>query len=86
LILESGKITGPWKRVVLMKDFGSQAYFVNIPSKFIRPDGTMWLCYSANWYDKWKKTHTLPVNPPGSGYFMCLQEFRLQLSAPTTTK
>ncbi|MCX6864907.1 MAG: hypothetical protein NTV46_01570, partial [Verrucomicrobia bacterium] len=26
-------------------------YFVNIPSKFISTDGTMWLCYAANWTD-----------------------------------
>ena len=45
-ILESDFITGPWKMVRYLKDFGPQAYFVNIPSKFISEDGrTAWLCY-----------------------------------------
>ena len=48
-ILESDRITGPWKLVVYMRNFGEQAYFANIPSKFISADGrTAWLCYSAN--------------------------------------
>ena len=46
-ILESSEITGPWKLVVYMKDFGEQGYFVNLPSKFISKDGrTAWLSYS----------------------------------------
>ena len=76
-ILESDRITGPWKLVVYMKDFGVQAYFVNIPSKFISRDGrTAWLCYSGNFTNEWLKT-SLPVNPPGSKYGMCLQEIKL---------
>jgi hypothetical protein len=34
-ILESTEITGPWRLVTYMKNFGEQAYFVNFPSKFI---------------------------------------------------
>ena len=34
-ILESDLVTGPWKLVTYLKHFGQQAYFVNIPSKFI---------------------------------------------------
>ena len=30
-ILESDRITGPWKLVTYMRHFGEQAYFVNIP-------------------------------------------------------
>ncbi len=72
-ILEADDLTGPWSLVSYMKDFGQQAYFVNIPSKFIdRNDGlTMWLCYSANFHGGHKSI------PSGSGYRMCLQEFRL---------
>ncbi len=71
-IVESDRITGPWRVVAFMKEFGDQAYFVNIPSKFISPDGrTAWLCYSHGWH---KKDHP---NPPGSRYAMCLYEFRL---------
>ena len=48
-ILESDNVYGPWKMATYLKDFGPQAYFVNIPSKFISEDGkTAWLCYSAN--------------------------------------
>lgn len=74
-MLESDNVTGPWKIITYMKDFGEQAYFVNIPSKFI--DGNkMWLCYSANysnivWAQKFKS------NPPGSKYAMSLQEIEL---------
>ncbi len=34
-ILEADALTGPWRLVVYMKDFGQQAYFLNFPSKFI---------------------------------------------------
>ena len=79
-ILESKQLTGPWKLVVFMENFGEQAYFVNIPSKFISADGgTIWLCYSANFTNgylgtKWKD------NPPGSVYAMCLQEVHLDVT------
>jgi len=38
-ILESEGIIGPLNLLVYWKDFGKQAYFVNIPSKFISKDG-----------------------------------------------
>ena len=48
-VLESEHITGPWKLVTFMKEFGRQGYFPNFPSKFIGADGrTLWLCYAAN--------------------------------------
>jgi hypothetical protein len=53
-ILESEKITGPWKLVTYMKEFGEQGYFLNFPSKFISKDGlTLWLCYSGNFSQGW---------------------------------
>ena len=53
-ILEADRITGPWKLVTYMKDFGEQGYFLNFPSKFISNDGyTLWLCYSANFARNW---------------------------------
>ena len=71
-LLESDHVTGPWKLVTYMKNFGEQAYFVNIPSKFVHGDGrTFWLCYAANFTGGWTS------NPPGSRYGMCLQEVRL---------
>jgi hypothetical protein len=76
-ILEADAVTGPWRLVTYMKDFGEQAYFVNFPSKFISPDGrTLWLCYAANFTNGWLGTR-LRANPPGSRYGMCLQEVRL---------
>ena len=53
--------------------FGPMAYFVNIPSKFISPDGkTFWLSYSANWDDKNRYG-----NPAGSFYSLSLHEVKL---------
>jgi len=76
-IMEADAITGPWRMVTYMKDFGEQGYFLNIPSKFISPDGrTLWLCYSANFSPGWNGVK-LEVNPPGGRYGLCLHEFRI---------
>ncbi|MBI3117283.1 MAG: hypothetical protein HYZ00_01265 [Candidatus Hydrogenedentes bacterium] len=81
-ILEADTITGPWRLVVYMKDFGEQGYFLNFPSKFIRGDGkTLWLCYSANFANNWNGVE-LKVNPPGGRYGLCLHE--VQLLTPDT--
>ena len=80
-ILESDRITGPFNLVQYMHHFGEQAYFVNIPSKFISPDGrTLWLCYAANFAPNWNNMAIKP-NPRGSRYAMCLQQ--LKLLSPT---
>jgi hypothetical protein len=76
-ILESEQITGPWRLVVYMRNFGEQGYFVNIPSKFISQDGrTAWLCYAANFTNGYLHTNYRP-DPPGGRYGMTLQEIRL---------
>jgi len=76
-ILESDQITGPWKLVTYMKNFGEQAYFVNIPSKFISADGrTAWLCYSGNFALDWNG-EKIQSHPPGSHYGLVLQQIRL---------
>jgi hypothetical protein len=76
-ILESDGMTGPWRLVTFMKDFGKQGYFVNFPSKFISPDGrTAWLCYSANFHQGYF-TNRAVADPIGSRYALCLQEVRL---------
>jgi hypothetical protein len=78
-ILESDKLTGPFRLVTYMEHFGPQAYFGNFPSKFINEDGkTLWLCYSAN-YMNWELGGK--PNPEGSKYALCLQEVRLHGSA-----
>jgi hypothetical protein len=76
-VLEADEIAGPWRLAAYFQDFGPQAYFVNIPSKFIGPDGrTAWLSYSAN-FTYAQDDPAYPGNPPGSGYRWCLQEIRL---------
>jgi hypothetical protein len=76
-LLESDRMTGPWKLVSYLKHFGEQAYFVNIPSKFIQTDGhTLWLCYAANFSSGWGGVK-FRSRPPGSRYGMCLQEVNL---------
>jgi hypothetical protein len=76
-ILEADAITGPWRMVTYMKDFGEQAYFLNFPSKFISPDGkSLWLCYSANFSPGWNGAK-LKFNPPGGRYGLCLHEVKL---------
>jgi hypothetical protein len=70
IILEAELPTGPWKLVHYLRKFGPEAYFVNIPSKFIDPSGrSMWLCYSSNWSKK-----LIDGTPYGSRYAMCLHE------------
>ncbi len=76
-ILESGKITGPWKLVTYMKEFGEQGYFLNLPSKFISKDGlTLWLCYSGNFSQGWNNIRFM-AKPPGSRYGLVLQQVKL---------
>jgi hypothetical protein len=83
-ILEADALTGPWRMVVYMKDFGEQGYFLNFPSKFIAKDGkTMWLCYSANFSPGWNGV-ALKFNPPGGRYGLCLHEVRLLGPGDTT--
>jgi hypothetical protein len=76
-ILESDSLTGEWKLVSYLKDFGEQAYFVNIPSKYISRDGeTMWLWYSGNYARGWNGVE-IKVNPPGSHYGLVMHKIRI---------
>lgn len=77
-ILEADAITGPWKMVSYMKDFGEMAYFLNIPSKLISEDGkTMQLCYSTNWINVWQRRNIYEDDPKGGSYSMTLAEIKL---------
>jgi hypothetical protein len=77
-ILEADVITGPWRMVAYLKDFGEQAYFLNFPSKFLSADGkTLWLCYSAN-FSQGVNGMELKFNPPGGRYGLSLHEIQLQ--------
>jgi hypothetical protein len=76
-ILEADMLTGPWRLVAYMKEFGEQGYFLNFPSKFISKDGhTLWLCYSGNFSQGWNNVY-FKANPPGSRYGLVLQEVKL---------
>ncbi|WP_146398994.1 DUF4185 domain-containing protein [Planctomycetes bacterium CA13] len=80
-ILASDRLTGPWKLVAHMKNFGPQAYFLNIPSKFVSDDGkTMWLCYSANYMEGNRRNdpaYVAKTEPAGSAYSLSLHEFKV---------
>jgi hypothetical protein len=76
-ILESDTLTGEWKMIAYMKDFGEQAYFVNIPSKFISKDGkTMWLFYSSN-FAPTANGIKIEANPQGSHYGLVMQKIKI---------
>jgi hypothetical protein len=76
-LLESDRIDGDWKIITYMKHFGEQAYFVNIPTKFIEEDGkTFWLLYSGNYWGE-MNGEKIGVNPPGSHYGMTFQKVEL---------
>jgi hypothetical protein len=76
-LLESPNPTGPWQWVTYLRRFGTQAYFLNFPTRFLANDGsTAWLCYSANHSNRYGGLD-LPADPPGSGYALCLQELEL---------
>jgi GH43 family beta-xylosidase len=76
-LLESDKLTCPWRLVTYLKNFGEQAYFVNFPSKFISADGrTAWLCYSGNFATDWNNQQ-IRFNPPGTRYGLVFQQVRL---------
>jgi hypothetical protein len=71
MLLMADQLTGPWSIATWLGQFGHEAYFLNIPSKFISEDGKcFWLCYSANWSDK-----NAPGHPEGSHYSLSLREF-----------
>ncbi len=76
-LLESDKITGPYRMITYMKNFGVQGYFVTFPSKFVSVDGqTLWLSYSANFYEGYFADRT-KADPQGSRYAWNLREVKL---------
>ena len=77
--LESDNITGPFRYIIYMKQFGPQGYFLNYPSKFLADEVNgsyyeMFLSYSANYINQHQET------PWGSGYHWALQKSRFKLS------
>ena len=73
-ILEADSLTGPWRMVAYMENFGKQGYFLNFPSKFISTDGEKaWLCFSGNFTSGYMHP-AIGVDPAGRRYAMCLME------------
>lgn len=86
-ILEGPSPTGPFSHVAYLRSFGPEAYFLNIPSKFVAAsvqDGFLefWLSYSANFACQGGGCSG-PPNPPVSGYTWVLQKARLAISSPS---
>jgi hypothetical protein len=76
MLLESRRLGGRWRLVHYLPEFGPQAYFAGVPTKFISSDGRrMWLGYSANYANGSGK----PPAPAGSRYAWVLRELELQL-------
>ena len=89
-LLESDNLTGPFRLVVYMAQFGPEGYFVHLPSKFLSASTTTaksengkdavtffdaYLSYSANFAE----SQAAP-DPVGSGYHWSLQPIRFTLS------
>lgn len=84
-ILEADGITGPYKMITYMKDFGTQGYFMTIPSKFIGQDGkSFWLSYSANFSQEYFGDVS-KADPAGSRYAWNLQQVELVDSSQERT-
>lgn len=76
-LLESDQLTGPYKLITFMRNFGRQAYFLHLPSRFIGEGGRLaWLSYSANFNSVYFCDRTL-ADPIGSRYAWNLQQFIL---------
>eukprot|EP00051_Salpingoeca_urceolata_P017548 m.240201 g.240201 ORF g.240201 m.240201 type:complete len:619 (+) comp18986_c1_seq11:169-2025(+) len=85
--LEADSITGPWKYVTYMSEFGPEAYFAHFPTKFLATEANTtsgyydtFLSYSANF-----AFHS-GANPPLSGYHWSLQQSRFKLGAEFAAK
>ena len=76
-ILESDRITGPFKLVQYLRHFGEQAYFVNFPSKFISAGRPHALALLLRQLRHRLGRPSIRKNPPSSRYAWCLQEVRL---------
>jgi len=70
-IAESDNLWGPWKKVAYLEKFGSQGYFMNMPSKFNTSKDKITLFWSANWAEG------CVSDPPGSRYALCVGRFDL---------
>jgi hypothetical protein len=83
-IAEADALWGPWSIVTYWNAFGEGAYYAQIPSKFIKPDGSFVMFYSGGWAGptpippELQKDPTL-VDHPSSQYTLCAAEFQLEM-------
>jgi hypothetical protein len=69
ILMESDEITGPYRTIHYMTNWGPGSYFGNIPAKWISKDGkTAWLVIAANCWGE-------PANPPQCTYACSMHEF-----------
>ena len=75
IFMESDKITGPYKTIHYMTNWGPGSYFGNIPAKWISKDGkTAWLVIAANCWAE-------PANPKQNIYSCSMHEFKFVTSS-----
>ena len=83
-IAEADQLWGPWSIVTYWNAFAEGAYYAQIPSKFVKPDGTFVLFYSGAWGGptplprELHKESTL-VDYPNAQYTLCVAEFKLEM-------
>ena len=75
IIMESDVITGPYKTIHYMTNWGPGSYFGNIPAKWISKDGkTAWLVIAANCWAQ-------PANPAQCKYACSMHEIKFITSS-----
>jgi len=75
IFMESDKITGPYKTIHYMTNWGPGSYFGNIPAKWISKDGkTAWLVIAANCWAE-------PANPKQCVYSCSMHEIKFVTSS-----
>ena len=83
-VAESDALWGPWSLVTYWDAFADQAYYAQVPSKFVKPDGRFVLFYSGHWIgpkllpQEWSKKPAIP-DLPNAKYTLCAAEFQLEL-------
>jgi len=84
-IAEADALWGPWSMVTYWDAFGEGAYFAQIPSKFVKPDGRFVMFYAGGWPGpkpipkELQKEPTL-IDYPKATYGLCVAEFQLEMS------
>jgi hypothetical protein len=83
-IAEADNLWGPWSIVTYWDAFAEGAYYAQIPSKFIKPDGRFAMFYSGAWGGPTPLPPDLHKNPtlidyPSAQYTLCVAEFEIEM-------